>query len=691
MSTSPSTAVYVALGGRRLAAARALTETLEARGWSVIQVIRRDAKEARRALLRRGGPLATAGLLIAGDPEAMPIALAARRRFPHLTVATDVAADPQRRPAPADLAVITPWYPCPNDPFAGAFVQATTRAVGDAMGRVSTLHTENWFYSPKGVAGKQVEVAIGRELDRHPGVTVEDTAEGELTRVVTPQQTSGDYVSWARSQTERLRAVLPTGRIEAPLVHAHTGHYAGVVAAALARDDAKLVVTEHATFLDRIFAQPAARREYGAMLSRASVVLCVGRSLREQIAERFPEHAGKLRIVPNPIDFDRFTVRPAPPEAPLRWLYVGRMLEHKGVPTLLEAFAKVAAEDERVTLTLVGSGALVEPLRQRIAELGLTGRVTQRPPVLPDQVSALLHEHDLLAHASRSETFGMTLIEAIATQTPVLAARSDGPAETLAGLDHVAGQLFEVTDDPDAIVAAYRRLVEAWPGLDLAAARRQLRERYGREAVGARLRDVYREVLAAPREQPVERHEEPVGDRITVVAIDQPGSRRTREFVAEARARGYGVDLITADPSGLAFDHGVRVHAIGGDERRRIPRRLVDGLVTGGPRWALGFLRARTRSLPSPLPEALAITAQRGHKRVAGRFDRRVYGRYYAVVRPRILWRITRRRVLPSLDLSRTRRVVVNGATGITIGWGLARQDPSIPVGTDLTLPPTDR
>ncbi|MEV6487852.1 glycosyltransferase family 4 protein [Actinoplanes sp. NPDC051633] len=675
MSTSRYRAVYVALGKRRPAAARALT----AGDPSWLLATTGDG------LLERDGPLAHADLMVAGDPEAMPIALAARRLFPRLRIATDVAADPDRRPAPAGLAVVTPWYPCPNDPFAGAFVQAATRAVGDAMGRVSTLHTENWYYSPHGLAGKKVEVAFGRQLDRQPGVTVEDTAEGELTRVVAPQRAGADYVTWARSQTERLRAVLPTGRIEAPVVHAHTGHYAGVVAAALIRDDAKLVVTEHATFLDKVFAQPAARRAYGAMLARASVLLCVGASLRDQIADRFPQHAGKLRVVPNPIDFDRFAVRPAPAAAPLRWLYIGRMLEHKGVRTLLEAFARVAAGDDRVTLTLVGSGALVEPLGERIAELGLTGRVTQRPPVAPDEVGALLHEHDVLTHASRSETFGITLIEAIATQTPVLAARSEGPAETLAGLDHVAGQLFEPTDDPDAIVAAYRKLAEAWPRLDLAAARERLRTRYGREAVGAQLREIYREepVLAGPATEA-----EPVrDDRITVVAIDQPGNRRAREFVTEARRRGYGVDLITAEPEPGQFDAGVRVHAIGADERRRAGRRLVEGLVTAVPRRALRLVRAGTRKLSSPLPEALAITAERGHRRVADKITKRVYGKYYAVVRPRILWRITRRRVLPSLDLSRTRRVVVHGAPGVTIGWGLARRNPAMSVGTDLTLP----
>jgi len=455
--------------------------------------------------------------------------------------------------------------------------------------------------------------------------------------------------------------------------------------------DARIVITEHATFLATIFGKAATRRAYGEALARADAVLCVGRSLLTQIAEQFPEHAGKLRIVPNPIDFDRFAIRPAPPAAPLRWLYIGRMLEHKGVHTLLEAFATVAADDPRVTLTLVGSGQLTEQLAGRIAELGLTGRVTQRPPVRPEEVTALLHEHDLLAHASRSETFGMTIVEAIATQTPVLAARSEGPAETLEGLDHIAGQLFEPTEAPDVIVSAYRKLAAGWDGLDLAAARARLRARFGREAVGDQLREVYREVLAAPpataAAAPAPDAEAAPAERITVIAIDPPRSRRTRQFVVDARERGYGVDLIAVEAKDWEFDPGVRVLPLGAAERRRVPRRLVDGLLSGGPRRVLGVLRRGTRRLPSPVPEALAITAERGHRKVADRITKRVYGRYYAVVRPRILWRLARREVVPSLDLSRTRRIVVHGLPGVTIGWGLARRNPSISVGTDLTLP----
>jgi glycogen(starch) synthase len=321
--------------------------------------------------------------------------------------------------------------------------------------------------------------------------TVLDTAEGELTRVPVPCPAGGHYPTYADAQTAALRAALPTGRIEAPVVHAHTGFLAGVVAARLARPDARLVVTEHATFLPKVFGQPGARRAYARMLDRAHVLLCVGGYLRDQLRDYFPEHAGKLAVLPNAIDFDRFVVRAAPPRAPLRWIYIGRMMAHKGVLPLLDAFALVAAEDPRVTLTLVGDGPLAGEVDARIAELGLGGRAVRRPPVPPEQVVPLLHDHDLLVHASMLETFGMTVVEAVATGTPVLVARSQGPAETLAGLADSAGQLFEPTDDPHVIAEGYRKLRARFDDLDLAGARADLTARYGTDAVGARLLAAY--------------------------------------------------------------------------------------------------------------------------------------------------------------------------------------------------------
>ncbi|WP_203739178.1 glycosyltransferase family 4 protein [Actinoplanes cyaneus] len=487
---------YLALGTRRLRAAAACTARLAAEGhtvtlvrvddpaWDTVSVpksVELRPVTSRAEARRLAGK---AEVTYAGDAEALAAVYG-------MDVRLEPSPEPDRQTAPADLAVVTPWYPSPDDPFAGAFVRASTAAVRDRFTRVSVLHTQSWFYPPGRLRGQLLGVAAERQAVRSGNAVVLDEPEAEVTRVAVPTPAGGDYLAYGDEQTAALKAALPTGRIEAPVVHAHTGIMAGVVAARLARPDARVVVTEHSTFLSKVFAQPGAQRRYAEMLDRADALLCVSESLRAQVAGYFPGHAAKLQVVPNAIDFSTFTVRPEPPEAPDRWLYLGRLMEHKGVLTLLDAFTRVAAEDPAPTLTLVGTGPLAAEIDARVRAAGLTGRVTRRDPVEPDQVSALLHEHDVLTHASVRETFGMTIVEAVATGTPVLVALSEGPAETLAGLQETAGAVFEPTTDPAVIVEAYHRLKARFAALDLPGARDTLNDRYGREAVAARLAEAY--------------------------------------------------------------------------------------------------------------------------------------------------------------------------------------------------------
>jgi hypothetical protein len=102
------------------------------------------------------------------------------------------------------------------------------------------------------------------------------------------------------------------------------------------------------------------------------------------------------------------------------------------------------------------------------------------------------------------------VVEAVATGTPVLVARSQGPAETLAGIEHQAGLLIEPGDDPDVIADGYRVLSKELATLDLPRARATLEARYGFAAVAERLREVYHPGTATPAPAAEAR---PAGDR----------------------------------------------------------------------------------------------------------------------------------------------------------------------------------
>jgi glycogen(starch) synthase len=306
-----------------------------------------------------------------------------------------------------------------------------------------------------------------------------------------------------------------------------------------------VVLIEHATFLARVFRRPGARHRYAAALHRADAVLCVGPGLRDYLAAEFPAYAGKLHVVPNPIDFDTFAVRETPPDDLRRWLYVGRLVEHKGVRLLLEAFGVVAAEDPAPTLTLVGSGPLDAELRERAAALGVGDRVRFHAPVPPDGIPALLAGHDLLVHLSSMETFGLTVVEAIATGTPVLAARNEGTQETMAGLQGRAGLLVDPDADPSTVAEAYRDLRRRLPDLDLLGARDELRARYGRQAVAARLGHFHtgpRERSEPARDQPP--RQPPVRTVADLVLRRVPGRVLDRLLAAARRRPGPGLEVV---------------------------------------------------------------------------------------------------------------------------------------------------
>ena len=395
------------------------------------------------------------------------------------------------------LAVTTPWHPSLQRPFAGSFVQAATAAVAGGFERVDLYHTEDWpgpaHPAQAALVRKGYDALVGGPVRRiRPQARL--TAEGYwATDIPTPVTPKRDYADWAQSHENALRHVLPGGVFEAEVVHGHVGIYGGWLALRFARPDARIVVTEHASFLGKILGQPRSHAMYAQVMERADAFLCVSEGLRGQLVAAFPAHAGKISVLPNAVDIESMPQRPEPVRSLHRWIYVGKVVATKGVRELLDAFALAAKDEPELRLTILGDGALVGALKARAEELGVAGRVAFHDAVAPERVFEFLHDHDLLVHPSKSETFGMTTVEAVAAGMPVLVTRCGGPQETLAGLDGVAGRLIDVSDDPAVIVQGYRQLAEQLERgeLDPAYARKTLDGRFGSAAVARRLMDVY--------------------------------------------------------------------------------------------------------------------------------------------------------------------------------------------------------
>ena len=123
-------------------------------------------------------------------------------------------------------------------------------------------------------------------------------------------------------------------------------------------------------------------------------------------------------------------------------LFVGRLVEHKNLPRLLDAFAQVAAERPHARLLLVGGGPLHDTLAARIRDLKLDDRAL----LLGERsdVAALMKAADLLVAPSLREGMSNVILEAMALGLPVLATRVGGTPEVIEDGRH--GVLVDPTD-----------------------------------------------------------------------------------------------------------------------------------------------------------------------------------------------------------------------------------------------------
>ena len=137
-------------------------------------------------------------------------------------------------------------------------------------------------------------------------------------------------------------------------------------------------------------------------------------------AERF--YGGNYRVVPNGIDPGQAIDAPKPVNDRLELLFVGRAEERKGLPVMLRAFEALRATGVDARLTVAGATAEeVEPLLLDISDVTIAGRVSE------DEKWRLLHQADLVCAPSLGgESFGIVLLEAMASGTPVVASDIPG-------------------------------------------------------------------------------------------------------------------------------------------------------------------------------------------------------------------------------------------------------------------------
>ena len=204
------------------------------------------------------------------------------------------------------------------------------------------------------------------------------------------------------------------------------------------------------------------RRGMKAAAREADRIICPSESTAAEVEELLGVHRERLRVVPHGVDVPveddvaarQFLQRRGIPEPYVLW--VGTQEERKNVSAVLDAFALLARRHRDVTLVLHGpAGWLGEEVGTGIRRRRLERRVLASEGSLTrDELAALYSRAAVFVFPSLYEGFGLPVLEAMASGTPVVASNRSAIPESAGD----AGVLVDPTD-PGALSSAMSELL----------------------------------------------------------------------------------------------------------------------------------------------------------------------------------------------------------------------------------------
>lgn len=286
-------------------------------------------------------------------------------------------------------------------------------------------------------------------------------------------------VGWAMAAEVRRRG------IEVLHAHQYTPFFYAALAKILSGGLPRLILTEHG----RHYPDTVSWRRRLAnrlVLDRlADAVNGVSAFSVASLARTDGFSPGRMEIIENGVDVARYGQAMNRARARTRLgldpfrrciVHIARLHPVKDQSTLLKAFAQVAAARDDVDLVLVGEGALREKLEELARTLGVERRV--RFLGVRSDVPEILSAADVFVLTSSCEAASLTLLEAMASELPVVVTDVGGNPEIVR---HEIEGLLVPRSDVQATAAAIVRLLDT-PGLASAMGRA------GAERVKARYR-----------------------------------------------------------------------------------------------------------------------------------------------------------------------------------------------------------
>ncbi len=372
------------------------------------------------------------------------------------------------------ILFLTPWYPNKSNPDYGIFIRNQALALTE-MHEVQVVFSTIDYSSFGFCSFKTTESIYGRIKEYRLFIKRSLPVYNQLNYFF--------ITTWYTMKVARqFKPELIHGSISYP-----GGFWAWLIAFLSRRP---FVMTEHTRVIHN-FRSPVHRWLSVFSMKRASAILTVSTRMANEITSII----GKpCHVVPNIIVFDNFKdVVPAPPRNVPQIGFLGGLDRPiKGLDILLKGIALIKKD---FILHIGGSGKLLGEYKKLAAELGIADRCIFYGTIHHWEVPEFMSQLNFFVSASRFESFGMVILEAVACGLPVVATRCGGPDDFITDENGI----LVPTENSKKLMEAFEWMMGHYALFDPSKLKKYVAERFSPSVIAQKINAIYVSVLPSLR------------------------------------------------------------------------------------------------------------------------------------------------------------------------------------------------
>lgn len=385
------------------------------------------------------------------------------------------------------ILIIPSWYKTERNPVSGSFFEEQARALSRAGCRVGVFH-----------AGFRSFSDLSSRTNRKYNDNGLNTVQFEVKALIPYSHTFNYWYLCFRAYREFEAYVKEHGKPD--VIHAHSVFWGGIVAAHISkRAGIPFVITEHLTdFVTGKFV-PSDKKAALKVFQSSAQNIVVSTGFKTLLCKTLGLPEAKFSVIPNmvaPVFFNPSRVLEKKIQAPA-FFTNSFISERKNIDLILRSFKIVLDKYPNASLWIGGDAVRDQDqkykgeLLQLSSFLNLKDRVIFLGPLSREEVRKTIAKSDIFLLASKFETFGVVLIEALAGGIPVISTDSTGPRDIINGDNGLLVSSFSEKDLSEAMLS----MVENYGRYNSGTIIDHCKNNFSEEVIVGKLLGVYRKAV----------------------------------------------------------------------------------------------------------------------------------------------------------------------------------------------------